>query len=213
MNWNCQKKHICIEPVIIYGKFDIYARSRRCVCIKGLTGGTGFACVLTFSLFYSPFLYTNTNCYVFLIRHWIQKITSYRMKSSDPCKLHIRKRKRVPKWEKTPTFFCKSCSIFTVFILFSTSTLLICILNVSLHSETHQLSNDVLTFTKFALLQEKKRFKAKNPHLLLLQKRKFQLVHYSIWSSYLNCVIDNTTLCIFILSGVYLNDMVSKKRN
>jgi hypothetical protein len=111
-------------------------------------------------------------------------------------------RKRVPKREKNPTFFCKSCSIFTIFYpflyIYSTPMHFKCIFAFKNASAIKQSPR----FTKFALLQEKKRFKAMNPHLLLLQKRKFQFVHY------LNCVIGNT-----ILSGVYLNVMDSKKSN
>jgi hypothetical protein len=66
-----------------------------------------------FSVLYSLFLYC------------IEKCRSYRLKSSEPCNLHMRMRKGVPKCEKPLTFFfCKSCSIFTIFVIFSTSTLL-----------------------------------------------------------------------------------------
>jgi hypothetical protein len=84
------------------------------------------------------------------------------------------KEKTRSKVRKNPHLFLQKVAQFSLFfILFSTSTLLICILIVSLHSETHQLSNDVLTFTKFALLQEKKRFKVMNPHLYYCKSENF----------------------------------------
>jgi hypothetical protein len=62
-----------------------------------------------------PFSLHQHNYYVFLIHHWIQKITSYRMKSSDPCKLYIRKRK-VFQSEKTPPLFLQMLLNFHCFL-------------------------------------------------------------------------------------------------
>jgi hypothetical protein len=81
--------------------------SRRCASIKGLIRG---GCVrATFSVLYSLFLYTNTT----------KKCRSYRLKSSEPCNLHMRMRKGVPKCEKKPHLFLQKLLNFHYFLSYS----------------------------------------------------------------------------------------------
>jgi hypothetical protein len=118
-----------------------------------------FSTLLPFSLHQHSYRH-----YAFLIHYCIEKCRSYRFKSSELYVICISEReneKRIPT-EKKPTFFfffLQKLRCYAQFSLFFYALLYIAtpfswILNVYLHSETHQLSNDIAIFNKFELLQE-----------------------------------------------------------